>query len=455
MKISSANNSHICQGFIELELDYAKIVRDCIHGYVNLTEKEVRIIDLPIFQRLRGIKQLANTHLVYPGAVHTRFEHSLGTLEMAHRVTQKIKSLRNEKKKLRGIRYAALLHDLGHGPFSHVYEDIVSRVGKKSDFKHEFVTFDILKIDDDLAKILGSDRELVLDLLEGEKKRSVEHCIISGPLDADKLDYLQRDSYHAGVAYGVFDSIRVLNTLKEIRGRFLETEESYLGVDMKGREATIGMLLAYYYMHETVYSHKTRRIADAMLIRSVELAVKNDKAFDTAVFNYAKNDGDFIKKFKNVNDRKLIEMIVGSKDSRAKQIGHWLTNRVLFKAVFGKDLSDFPDRIRFNLMQLKSMQTEKIEKEIGEILKIDPSFVIVDRQSISNPLYREPYGVLPKLEMIYFQENEKEPVELSSLPSPLSRTGLKTVERFWIYAPVKEKERKEKERLAGQFMSSL
>lgn len=438
-----------------MELEYAKIVRDPIHGYVNLTEKEVRIVDLPVFQRLRGIKQLANTHLVYPGAVHTRFEHSLGTLEMAQRVTQKIKSLRNDRKKLRGIRYAALLHDLGHGPFSHVYEDIVSRVGKKNDFKHEFITSDILKNDDDLAKILGSDRDLVLDLLEGEKTRSAEHCIISGPLDADKLDYLQRDSYHAGVAYGVFDSIRILNTLKEIRGRFLETEGSYLGVDMKGREATIGMLLAYYYMHETVYSHKTRRIADAMLIRSVELASKNDNNFDTAVFNYTRNDSDFIKNFKNIDDRKLIEMILSSKHSAARQIGYWLTKRVLFKAVFGKDLSDFPDMIRLNLWQLKPTQTEKLEKEIGEILRIDPSFVIVDRQSISNPLYREPYGVLPKSDVIYFQENNEEPVELSSLPSPLSRTGLKTVERFWIYAPVKKKERKEKERLANQFMSSL
>lgn len=438
-----------------MEPEYAKIVRDPIHGYVNLTEREVKIVDLPVFQRLRGIKQLANTHLVYPGAVHTRFEHSLGILEMAHKMTQRIRSLRNELEKLRSIRYAALLHDVGHGPFSHVYEDIVSRVAKNSNFKHESVTLDILGTDEDLANILGADRDLVLDLLRGDKKRFVEHCIISGPLDADKLDYLQRDSYHAGVAYGVFDSIRVLHTLKEIRGRFLETEESYLGADMKGREAVIGMLLAYYYMHETVYSHKTRRIADAMLTRSAELAVKDDDAFDTSIFEYSKNDADFIKKFKELDDRSFLEMILASRDCKAKQIGQWLTERVLFKTIFGKDLSDLPYRVRINLMQIGLGETEKIEEEIGAQLKIDPCFIIVDRQSISNPLYREPYGFVPKPEIIYFQENEEEPVELSSLSSPLSRTSMKTIERFWIYASVREDERKEKEKLAEQFMSSL
>lgn len=438
-----------------MEPEYVKIVRDAVHGYVHLTKKEVEIIDSAVFQRLRGIKQLANTHLVYPGAVHTRFEHSLGTLEIAQRIAQRIISLRDDWKKLRTIRYAALLHDVGHGPFSHVFEDIVSRVAKKSNFNHESVTLDIVKNDKDLAKILGAHRDLVLDLLESDKKRFVEHCIISGPLDADKLDYLQRDSYHAGVAYGVFDSTRVLHTLREIKGRFLGAEESYLGVDMKGREAVIGMLLAYYYMHETVYSHKTRRIADAMLTRSAELAAKNDKAFDTTIFQYSRDDADFLRNFKNLDDRIFLEMILASTNHRAKQIGQWLTKRMLFKAVFGRDLSKFPDRVRLHLMQIGPDETEKIEQEIGACLKIDPCFVIVDRQSISNPLYREPYGAVPKSETIYFQENEEEPVELSSLPSPLSRTGMRTVERFWIYAPITKDEREKKEKIAEEFMSSL
>lgn len=437
-----------------MEPEYAKIVRDAIHGYVHLTEKEVKIIDSPVFQRLRGIKQLANTHLVYPGAVHTRFEHSLGTLEIAFRIGQRIKSLRDDPKKLRAIRCAALLHDVGHGPFSHVFEDIISRVTKNPTFDHESVTLDIIQNDKDLTKILGSDRDLVLDLLEAEKSRFVEHCIISGPLDADKLDYLQRDSYHAGVAYGVFDSTRVLHTLKEIKGGFLETKESYLGVDMKGREAVIGMLLAHYYMHEAVYSHKTRRVADAMLIRSAELAVKNDDAFDTRIFEYSENDADFLEIFKELDDRRLQEIILASSDDSAKQIGQWLSKRTLFKAV-GKDLSAFPDRIGLELMQIGPAKIEKLEEEIGGHLKIDPCFVIVDRQSISNPLYREPYGPVPKTEIIYFQEKEEEPVELSNLPSPLSRTGMRTIERFWIYFPVKKEERERKEKMVEQFMSEL
>ena len=437
-----------------MEPEYAKIVRDAVHGYVHLTEKEVEIIDSLVFQRLRGIKQLANTHLIYPGAVHTRFEHCLGTLEIAFRLAQRIKSLHGNWERLRAIRYAALLHDIGHGPFSHVFEDIVSRVSKKSDFRHESVTLDIVRNDNDLGKVLGEDRDSVLDLLEGENERFVEHCIINGPLDADKLDYLQRDSYHAGVAYGVFDSTRVLHTLKEVKGRFLGTKESYLGVEMKGREAVIGMLLAYYYMHETVYNHKTRRIADAMLTRSVELAAKNDDNFDTSIFQYSKDDTAYLEIFKDFDDRRLLEIIFESTDDKAKQICQQLKERVLFKAV-GRDLSAFPDRVRLNLMQLDPAKIEKLEEEIGAHLKIDPSYVIVDRQSISNPIYREPYGVLPKPEIIYFQEEGEEPVELSNLPSPLSRTGMRTVERFWIHFPMKKEEREEKEKLAKEFLSSL
>lgn len=437
-----------------MEPEYAKIVRDAIHGYVHLTETEVEIIDSSVFQRLRGIKQLANTHLVYPGAVHTRFEHSLGTLEVAYRIAQRIKSLRDDWEKLRRIRYAALLHDIGHGPFSHVFEDIVSRVSENSDFSHESVTRDIVQNDENLAKILDSDQDPVLDLLKGNNERFVENCIISGPLDADKLDYLQRDSYHAGVAYGVFDAIRVLHTLKEIKGGFLEAEESYLGVDMKGREAVIGMLLAYYYMHETVYSHKTRRIADAMLTRGAELAVKNDHSFDARIFEYSENDASFLETFKEMDDRSLLERILASRDDSAKKIVEQLSKRMLFKAV-GRDLSDFPDRIALNLMQIGGSETTKLEEEAGEHLRIDPCFVIVDRQSISNPLYREPYGHIPKTDIMYFQKNEEEPVELSNLPSPLSRTGMRAVERFWIYFPVKREERTEKEGKAAEFMSNL
>lgn len=437
------------------ELEFSKKVRIPIHGYVGLTEKEIELIDSLCFQRLRKIKQLANTHLVYPGATHSRFEHSLGTLETGYRITRRIKSICNDGDKMRRLRYGILLHDIGHGPFSHVFEDIVIRIGKlkPSEFNHELVTIDLLRNDEELIGILSSDLDGVLELLQPTTK-FVEHYIMNGPLDADKIDYLQRDSYHAGVAYGVFDATRVIHTLKEIPGGFLDKRESYLGASIKGREAIIGMQLAYYYMHEAVYSHKTRRIADAMLTRSLELAATNDESFDRSIFQYTQNDKDFLESFKKLDDRKLIDLVMESSDETAHEIIKSLNRRKLFKAIFGKDMSEIKPQIRMNLTQITYEDTKKLEEALGEHLKIDPNFVIVDRQSIDNPLYREPYGI-PKTGPIYFETEEGKVLEFADIPSPLSRTRSGTVERFWIFAQVKENERKEKEKLAKEFINSL
>lgn len=430
-----------------------KIIRDVIHGYVSLTDKEVELVDSPVFQRLRKIKQLAFTHLVYPGAVHTRFEHSLGTLEMASRIMQRIESIYDSRDTLRRARYAALLHDLGHGPYSHVFEGLVERVTSQK-FDHEMVTTDLVKNDDDISGILGSDLDGVIDLLEG-KKKSVEHCIISGPLDADKLDYIQRDSYHAGVAYGLFDSTRLLYTLKEIREKFLKIEQSYLGVDIKGKEAVFGMLLAYYYMHETVYSHKTRRIADAMLTRAFELAARSSEESITKMFSYSKGDLGFLSTFKELNDGKLFNVLLGCKDEKARKIAGALRDRRLFKPLLGRDLSRFRHSIRMHLMDLKRGEAMKLENEIGEHAKIDPDFVVVDRQSISNPLYREPYGVPAWEGEIYLQDRGEKPLELGSIPNPLSRTSMRRVERFWVFAPVGKQERGGKQKKVEEFVDSL
>lgn len=435
--------------------EFHKKIRVPIDGYVWLTKKEVELIDSSTFQRLRRIKQLANTHWVYPGATHSRFEHSLGTLETAYRVAEQIGSILNDRDKLRRLRYAALLHDIGHGPFSHVFEDMVVNVGglAPSKFNHELVTIDLLRNDEELMNVLGEDLDGVIELLAPAQK-FVEHCIVSSPLDADKLDYLQRDSYHAGVAYGVFDAIRVIHTLKEIRGGFLDKRESYLGASIKGREAIIGMQLAHYYMHETVYSHKTRRIVDAMLIRSLELAATNDESFDRSIFQYKKNDPDFLKSFKELDDQKLVDLIAASNDEQAHEIIKSLRDkRTLFKAVYGKDMSDIRPQTRMNLVQITRADTRKLEEALGEHIGVDPNLVIVDRQSIDNPLFREPYGV-PKTGPIYFEKDDGTVVEFGDIPSPLSRTRSGTVERFWVFASVKEEKRIDKEKMVEDFVNS-
>jgi len=428
-----------------------RIIRDPIHGYVCLSKNESGLLDTPIFQRLRRIKQLANSHLVYPSAVHSRFEHSLGVIEIAYRIACRISSIKNDGKKIKAIRYAALLHDLGHGPFSHVFEDILARINDIDSFSHETITKDFIINDEEINSLLKDDVDNVLNLLFEENNRYVEHCIISGPIDADKFDYLLRDSYHAGVAYGIFDKTRMIYTLKEIKGGFLDSKESYLGAERGGLEAVLGMVLANYYMYESVYSHKTRRIADSMLIRSMELALQNDESIERDSYIYKKNDPDFLNFYKELDDIKLLNLLLNSKYEKAKYIANLLYLRRLYKPIYGKDIGQLPTTIRPHILNLNRIEAKKMEEKIGEIIHVDPDFVIVDRQSISNPLYREPYGS-PSQEPIYFQDKNGEVSELSDIPTPLSRTASRTVERFWVYAPVIQEKRIKMEKDVKDFV---
>jgi len=174
-----------------------KLFRDPLYGFIGLTEKELELLSTPVFQRLRRIKQLGNTHLVYPSACHSRFEHSPGVLNIATRMAEKLKI---DSDEIEIIRYAALLHDIGHGPFSHNFETILKSVNTKK-ISHEDITLKIINEDDDICRILGDTKDAVISLFDDDNE-TANSKIISGSIDADKLDYLRRDSFHIGVAWG-------------------------------------------------------------------------------------------------------------------------------------------------------------------------------------------------------------------------------------------------------------
>ncbi|MEW5946652.1 MAG: HD domain-containing protein [bacterium] len=191
-------------------------LRDPIHGFIQRSDIEQKLIDTSVFQRLRGIKQLSMANLVYPGALHTRFDHSIGVMHVAGRMAEKLEV---DWEKLPNVRLSALLHDIGHGPFSHVSEDLLykyydkRRVKPKNNEKiHELLTCQIIESNKELSRI-PFDREKVSGLILGTLDEPFVHGIISGPLDADKLDYLLRDSYFCGVKYGIYDIDRLIGTL--------------------------------------------------------------------------------------------------------------------------------------------------------------------------------------------------------------------------------------------------
>lgn len=262
-------------------------IRCPVHGFINLNAWEKEIVCYPSFQRLRRIRQLAWTDQVYPGAMHTRFEHSLGVMHTATLLYEAIRQrssevLRSEfgytddglKRDLQLVRLAALLHDVGHTPFSHASEDLFPAQESGKKYKHEQYSAAIVRTE--LRSVIeghplnttncGFTADDVAALLEGStsaKQRIFWRDLIDGQMDADRMDYLLRDSYHAGVQYGRFDLHRLINTVQAIPGT--RGRAPRLGISMGGLHAAEGLVLARYFMFTQVYFHKTRVAYDIHL----------------------------------------------------------------------------------------------------------------------------------------------------------------------------------------------
>jgi len=257
-----------------------------VHGFIKLNDWERAIVDTPTFQRLRRIRQLAWTEYVYPGATHTRFEHSLGVMHTASRVYDAVcersqglleselayndDGLRRDRQL---VRLAALLHDVGHTPFSHAAEDLFPVKSSGDRYAHEDYSTAIIrnKLRDVIEKHprnanYGFRADDVAALIEGAgtaRQALFWRELISGQMDADRMDYLLRDSYHAGVQYGRFDLNRIISTVTAVRDP--ESETLRLGVSEGGAHAAERLVLARYEMFTQVYFHKTRVAFDQHL----------------------------------------------------------------------------------------------------------------------------------------------------------------------------------------------
>jgi len=228
-------------------------IRDPIHGFIYREPHERDIIDTKVFQRLRNLRQLALAHLVYPGATHTRFDHSLGAFHLAAGLSRALLDSETER---RLVRLAALLHDIGHGPFSHVGEPILQAHSKKfladkeESKVHELISARIIRTCDELAEHLSEkERGQIIGLLDGTFGHRCLHEIVSGPVDADKQDYLLRDSYFTGVKYGIYDQERLRNTLR----LYEDNDDLVIGVSIDGLHALEQFVLAKYYMTTQIY----------------------------------------------------------------------------------------------------------------------------------------------------------------------------------------------------------
>lgn len=315
-----------------------KVIHDSVHGSVVVEDEFVDLIETPEFQRLSGIKQLGLGYLVFPGANHTRLEHSLGTYHLASLISRAI-GLEGEPKKK--VMAAALLHDVGHGPFSHTLEVTFN---KKKGLDHMDITEKIItgeigldiegkKSISEILEKIGLEPESVASLVKESpvqywpvsREENVEGSIIHGPIDADQLDYLMRDAHYTGVAHGAIDIERLIQTLK--------LRENRLVIDRSGVTAAEGILVARALMYSSVYFHRTVRIAEMMLNRGVmEMNADMGDIYlmnDCALLEKMKSSGGFPGKmalsiiYRNLYKKALSVELASIDEEGRRKLAEW------------------------------------------------------------------------------------------------------------------------------------
>ena len=341
-------------------------IRDPIHGYIYATELERSIIDTATFQRLRRIRQLAGCHLVYPGGQHSRFEHVIGCMYLAGKVGQVIMS-RNIGLRLEDaekLRLAALLHDIGHGPFSHMFEEVMAW---KTDITHEDMTQKIIKeteIGDIIEKYGHSKKELsTLAVGKSQKVGRFMNDVIGGGLSVDIMDYLLRDSYFTGVEYGEVDVHRIINSFEVVRDK--------LAISQAALFAFEALMIARYEMFRAVYFHRTVRAAELMLVKSMILADKALHLTDLSLDSYLRlTDEVTLHRITNLDagsDREL---------KLAKSLAIDYQSRRLLKCVYEKTVQR-RDKFFASIFNQKGIR-EQLASQISSLAKVDPGEVYVD-----------------------------------------------------------------------------
>ncbi|MBI1836691.1 MAG: HD domain-containing protein [Flavobacteriia bacterium] len=344
-----------------------KIFNDPIYGFISIPDEFIfDLIEHPFFQRLRRILQLGTTNLVYPGALHTRFHHVLGAMHLMMNAVSVIRRKGHEisADEERAVLIAILLHDIGHGPYSHALEyDIVDKVS------HEAISSFYIQR---LSEEFGGELDLALLVFQNKHSKPFLHQLVSSQLDMDRLDYLNRDSFYTGVSEGVVGSERIIE--------MLNVHDGNLVVEEKGIYSVEKFIVARRLMYWQVYLHKTVVAADSMLIRILrrakELSHRGESLFASpALIFFLKNDitaldfknrREVLDTFAQLDDYDILSAIKVWQQHEDKVLSilasHFI-NRKLFKIEIAKE-PFAPDRIqlekeiviqKYNLTQQEAM----------------------------------------------------------------------------------------------------
>lgn len=337
-----------------------KIINDPIYGFIHIPSTLVfDIIEHPYFQRLRRINQMGLSYLVFPGAKHTRFEHVLGCVFLMQKTVEmlRFKGVQISEKEAEGLYIAILLHDIGHGPFSHAMEhSIVEGIS------HEEIS---LRFMQELNKVFNGKLDTAIAIFQGTYPRKFMHQLISGQLDMDRADYLKRDSFYTGVAEGNINSERLISMLN-VRNDELVVEE-------KGLYSVEKFLIARRLMYWQVYLHKTSVVAEQILIRLLKRAKElvqqgQELTMSTALAFFVKNkiskdnfSQEVLEMFARLDDTDIISAMKEWQfhpDVVLSKLSKMLLNRDLLKIKVR--LNDFEEQ------KIKRLQKLSLAKGVEE-----------------------------------------------------------------------------------------
>lgn len=343
-------------------------IKDPVHGYVYITEEEKQIIDSYPVQRLRRLRQLAGSEYVYPGANHTRFEHSIGVMYLAGRVVANpnISRCMNEEEE-EMVKIAGLLHDIGHGPFSHVFEHLLD---KELDKTHEDITRWIIKKSElaDLLKRNGYNPEKVGRLAIGrmhQSKKAFLDQIISSAIDVDKQDFIVRDTYHTGAEYGFVDVFRLIHALDVLNGN--------LAIDLGALSALESLIIARIESFKSIYFHRVGRAAQIMLALAMEEA---DEELGLTRFETP-------EEYMAMDDYTVWAML--KKCERSKEIIENLEKRKLLKCAYERTFYE-KDTIASNIFGQETHR-KQLQIDIAKKAAVEAESVIIDVPTVPSVPY--------------------------------------------------------------------
>jgi len=373
-------------------------IKDPVHGYVYITEAEKQVIDSFPVQRLRRLRQLAGAEYVYPGANHTRFEHSVGVMHLAGLMAENpylSKHFNEEEYQL--IRIAALLHDVGHGPFSHIFEHLLVKFLHKT---HEDINVWIVQESElkDIVKKIGFNPDEIAKLSVGwlhKPKRAFMDQIIRSAVDVDKLDFVVRDTYHTGAQYGYVDVFRLIQTLDVL--------DQNLAVDLGALSALESFILARVESFKSIYFHRVGRAAQLMLAMAMEEAKD-----ELGLINF-KTPDDYLAYDDYTVWTKL------KKSKKSKKIIENLERRKLLKCAYDRTfyVRDKTVSSIFSVEKIRDQLRDQIANEAG----VDSQAVVIDVPTLPSVPYSHSV-LLEPMEIPVFmrtRDGEKVPQRLSDI----------------------------------------